>query len=95
MNCEVNACFILRDLDNNLVECNSHVIETLLFFPIQGGFAMRLYIPKLMQLIVEALLDGAAATKREVAVATLGQVVQSTGYALFLCPLMHTVVFLS
>ncbi|KAK6276212.1 hypothetical protein POUND7_005921 [Theobroma cacao] len=29
---------------------------------------------------VEALLDGAAVTKREVAVATLRQVVQSTGY---------------
>ena len=41
---------------------------------------MRQYISELMPLIVEALLDGAAATKREVAVATLGQVVQSTGY---------------
>lgn len=42
---------------------------------------MREYIPELMPRIVEALLDGAAATKREVAVSTLGQVVQSTGYA--------------
>lgn len=41
---------------------------------------MRKYIPELMPLIVEALLDGAAAMKREVAVTTLGQVVQSTGY---------------
>ncbi|KAL6565448.1 hypothetical protein OROHE_004503 [Orobanche hederae] len=32
-----------------------------------------------MPLIVEALLDGASAMKREVAVTTLGQVVQSTG----------------
>ena len=40
---------------------------------------MRQYIPELMPLIVDALLDGAAVTKREVAVATLGQVVQSTG----------------
>lgn len=47
-----------------------------------GGFAMRRYIPELMPLIVEALMDGAAATKREVAVATLGQVVQSTGYVI-------------
>ncbi|KAJ6985134.1 hypothetical protein NC653_023190 [Populus alba x Populus x berolinensis] len=47
-----------------------------------GGFAMRQYISELMPLIVEALLDGAAATKREVAVATLGQVVQSTGYVI-------------
>ena len=41
---------------------------------------MREYIPELMPRIVEALLDGAAASKREVAVATLGQVVQSTWY---------------
>ncbi|PSS02733.1 Serine/threonine-protein kinase [Actinidia chinensis var. chinensis] len=47
-----------------------------------GGFAMRQYIPELMPLIVDALMDGAAATKREVAVATLGQVVQSTGYVI-------------
>lgn len=47
---------------------------------VQGGFEMRQYMPELMPLIVEALLDGAAVTKREVAVTTLGQVVQSTGY---------------
>ncbi|KAH7836314.1 hypothetical protein Vadar_034584 [Vaccinium darrowii] len=47
-----------------------------------GGFAMRRYIPELMPLIVDALLDGAAAAKREVAVVTLGQVVQSTGYVI-------------
>ncbi|KAK4438010.1 Serine/threonine-protein kinase TOR [Sesamum alatum] len=47
-----------------------------------GGFAMRHYIPELMPLIVDALLDGAAAMKREVAVTTLGQVVQSTGYVI-------------
>ncbi|CAI9264989.1 unnamed protein product [Lactuca saligna] len=35
-----------------------------------------------MPRIVEALLDGAAATKREVAVPTLGQVVQSTCYVI-------------
>lgn len=44
---------------------------------------MRQYISELMPLIVEALLDGAAVTKREVAVSTLGQVVQSTGYVAF------------
>ncbi|KAH0733658.1 hypothetical protein KY289_004846 [Solanum tuberosum] len=47
-----------------------------------GGFAMRQYISELLPLIVEALLDGAAVTKREVAVSTLGQVVQSTGYVI-------------
>lgn len=47
-----------------------------------GGFAMRQYLPELMPLIVEALLDGAAVVKREVAVSTLGQVVQSTGYVI-------------
>ena len=41
---------------------------------------MRQYVPEHMPLIVEALLDGAAITKREVAVVTLGQVVQSTGH---------------
>ncbi|KAK4476961.1 hypothetical protein RD792_016131 [Penstemon davidsonii] len=44
-----------------------------------GGFAMRQYIPELMPLIVEALLDGAAAIRREIAVTTLGRVVQGTG----------------
>lgn len=43
---------------------------------------MRRYVPELMPLIVEALSDGPAATKREVGVATLGQLVQSTGYAI-------------
>ncbi|KAF6172500.1 hypothetical protein GIB67_007013 [Kingdonia uniflora] len=47
-----------------------------------GGCAMRKYLPELMPLIVDALLDGASVTKREVAVATLGQVVQSTGYVI-------------
>lgn len=47
-----------------------------------GGFAMRRYLPELMELIVEALMDAAAVTKREVAVVTLGQVVQSTGYVI-------------
>lgn len=44
---------------------------------------MKQYLPELMPLIVDALLDGAVASKREVAVATLGQVVQSTGYAIY------------
>ncbi|KAF6153004.1 hypothetical protein GIB67_021609 [Kingdonia uniflora] len=47
-----------------------------------GGCKMREYLPKLMPLIVEALLNGASVTKREVAVATLGHVVQSTGYVI-------------
>ncbi|KAL8097331.1 hypothetical protein AgCh_030462 [Apium graveolens] len=47
-----------------------------------GGFAMRQYVSELMPLIVEALLDGPAANKREVGVATLGQLVQSTGYVI-------------
>lgn len=40
---------------------------------------MRQHLPELMPLIVEALKDGAAIVKREVAVETLGRVVQSTG----------------
>ncbi|XP_031383805.1 serine/threonine-protein kinase TOR isoform X3 [Punica granatum] len=47
-----------------------------------GGFAMRQYIPELMPLIVDVLMDGAAVTRREVAVSTLGQVVRSTGYVI-------------
>ncbi|KAK1282825.1 Serine/threonine-protein kinase TOR [Acorus calamus] len=47
-----------------------------------GGFAMRPYLGELMPLIVDALLDGASIIKREVAVSTLGQVVQSTGYVI-------------
>ncbi|XP_006654171.1 serine/threonine-protein kinase TOR [Oryza brachyantha] len=47
-----------------------------------GGFAMRQYLPELMPLVVDALLDGGAVSKREVAVATLGQVIQSTGYVI-------------
>ncbi|KAK4731492.1 hypothetical protein R3W88_024480 [Solanum pinnatisectum] len=43
---------------------------------------MRQYISELVPLVVEALLDGAAVTKYEVAVSTLGQVVQSTGYVI-------------
>lgn len=45
---------------------------------------MREYVSELMPLIVDALSDGAAVAKREVAVTTLGQVVQSTGYVSFL-----------
>ncbi|KAK9166114.1 hypothetical protein Scep_001305 [Stephania cephalantha] len=47
-----------------------------------GGFALRQYLSELMPLIVDALLDGASVAKREVAVATLGQVAQSTGYVI-------------
>ncbi|KAK8942075.1 Serine/threonine-protein kinase TOR [Platanthera guangdongensis] len=47
-----------------------------------GGFALRKYLNDLMPLIVDALLDGASFNKREVALATLGQVVQSTGYVI-------------
>ncbi|XP_058098084.1 serine/threonine-protein kinase TOR-like [Magnolia sinica] len=40
---------------------------------------MKQYLGELMPVIVEALLDGTTVIKREVAVATLGQVVQSAG----------------
>ncbi|CAI9266156.1 unnamed protein product [Lactuca saligna] len=50
-----------------------------------GGFPMREYIPKLIPRVVGALLDEAAATKRKVVVATLGQLVQSTGYVIAPC----------
>jgi FKBP12-rapamycin complex-associated protein len=41
---------------------------------------MRPYLPQLMSLIVDVLQDGASESKREIAVATLGHVVESTGY---------------
>ena len=47
---------------------------------------MRRYLPELMPVVVDALLDGGAVSKREVAVSTLGQIIQSTGYIL-LCSL--------
>ncbi|CAA7396540.1 unnamed protein product [Spirodela intermedia] len=47
-----------------------------------GGFEMRPYLGELVPLIVEALMDGSSVIKREVAVATLGEVVQSTGYVI-------------
>ncbi|PWZ19658.1 hypothetical protein Zm00014a_018155 [Zea mays] len=47
-----------------------------------GGFAMRQYLPELMPVVVDSLLDGGAVSKREVAVSTLGQIIQSTGYVI-------------
>ena len=40
---------------------------------------MRQYLDELMPLIRDVLLDGASVMKREVAVSTLGQLIQSTG----------------
>lgn len=45
----------------------------------QGGSALRRFVSDLMRPIVDALMDGASISKREVAVATLGKVVESTG----------------
>ncbi|KAH7427560.1 hypothetical protein KP509_10G049200 [Ceratopteris richardii] len=45
-----------------------------------GGYAMREHLGKLMPLIRDVLLDSSATIKREVAVSTLGQLIQSTGY---------------
>ncbi|MCO5588585.1 hypothetical protein L7F22_042542 [Adiantum nelumboides] len=45
-----------------------------------GGCAMREHLENLMPLIRDVLLDGSANIKREVAVSTLGQLIQSTGY---------------
>ncbi|MED6192915.1 hypothetical protein PIB30_014488 [Stylosanthes scabra] len=76
----VHKALVARLIDTN---ANSGIISGVLVtvgdLARVGGFAMRQYIPELMPLIVEALVDGAAVSKREVAVATLGQVVQSTG----------------
>ncbi|GAV78802.1 PI3_PI4_kinase domain-containing protein/FAT domain-containing protein/FATC domain-containing protein/Rapamycin_bind domain-containing protein/DUF3385 domain-containing protein/HEAT_2 domain-containing protein [Cephalotus follicularis] len=82
----VHKALVARLLEGSGVNANNGIISGVLVtvgdLARVGGFAMRQYIPELMPLIVEALLDGAAVTKREVAVATLGQVVQSTGYVI-------------
>ena len=57
-------------------------VSDVLILILQGGFKMRPYLGELMPLIVDALMDGASVIKREVAVTTLGEVVQSTGYTL-------------
>ncbi|KDP44557.1 hypothetical protein JCGZ_16390 [Jatropha curcas] len=82
----IHKALVARLVEGTGVNANNGIISGVLVtvgdLARVGGFAMRQYIPELMPLIVEALLDGAAATKREVAVATLGQVVQSTGYVI-------------
>ncbi|CAK7330253.1 unnamed protein product [Dovyalis caffra] len=82
----IHKALVARLLEGTGVNANNGIISGVLVtvgdLARVGGFAMRQYISELMPLIVEALLDGAAVTKREVAVATLGQVVQSTGYVI-------------
>ncbi|KAK9941754.1 hypothetical protein M0R45_007448 [Rubus argutus] len=82
----IHKALVARLTDGTGVGTNNGIISGVLVtvgdLARVGGFVMRKYIPELMPLIVEALLDGAAVTKREVAVATLGQVVQSTGYVI-------------
>lgn len=55
------------------------VFNRLLWLTDQGGCALRQFMPDLMRPIVDALMDGASISKREVAVSTLGKVVESTG----------------
>ncbi|KAJ6716454.1 SERINE/THREONINE-PROTEIN KINASE TOR, partial [Salix koriyanagi] len=82
----IHKALVARLIEGTGINANNGIISGVLVtvgdLARVGGFAMRQYISELMPLIVEALLDGAAATKREVAVATLGQVVQSTGYVI-------------
>ncbi|XP_028958004.2 serine/threonine-protein kinase TOR isoform X1 [Malus domestica] len=82
----IHKALVARLTDGTGVNANNGIISGVLVtvgdLARVGGYAMRIYIPELMPLIVEALLDGTAVTKREVAVATLGQVVQSTGYVI-------------
>ncbi|KAJ4809422.1 Serine/threonine-protein kinase [Rhynchospora pubera] len=76
----VHKALVSRLRDNNAVVTGA--LATVGELAKVGGFVMGKYLPELMPLIVEALLDGAAVYKREVAVSTLGQVVQSTGYVI-------------
>ncbi|KAK3414003.1 serine/threonine-protein kinase TOR [Eucalyptus grandis] len=82
----IHKALVARLVDSSMGNANTGIVSGVLVtvgdLARVGGFAMRQYIPDLMPLIVEALLDGAAVAKREVAVSTLGQVVQSTGYVI-------------
>ncbi|XP_039157640.1 serine/threonine-protein kinase TOR isoform X3 [Eucalyptus grandis] len=82
----IHKALVARLEDGSLGNANTGIVSGVLVIVGDlarvGGFAMRRYIPDLMPLIVDALLDGAAVTKREAAVSTLGQVVQSTGYVI-------------
>ncbi|XP_060963921.1 serine/threonine-protein kinase TOR isoform X1 [Cannabis sativa] len=82
----IHKALVARLVEGNGVNTNNAIISGVLVtvgdLARVGGFEMRQYMSELMPLIVEALLDGAAVTKREVAVTTLGQVVQSTGYVI-------------
>ncbi|XP_062082941.1 serine/threonine-protein kinase TOR [Humulus lupulus] len=82
----IHKALVARLVEGNGVNTNNAIISGVLVtvgdLARVGGFEMRQYVSELMPLIVEALLDGAAVTKREVAVTTLGQVVQSTGYVI-------------
>ncbi|CAI9296691.1 unnamed protein product [Lactuca saligna] len=70
----------------------SGVLVTVGYLARVGAFVKRKCIPELMPRTVEALLDGAAATKREVSVATVGQCVMSSDVAMaqfrFLIPIL-------
>ncbi|XP_030971587.1 serine/threonine-protein kinase TOR-like isoform X1 [Quercus lobata] len=80
----IHKALVARLLEGTGVNVNNCIIRGVLVtvgdLTRVGGYLTRQYIPEHMPLIVEALLDGAAITKREVAVVTLGQVVQSTGH---------------
>ncbi|KAJ4958930.1 hypothetical protein NE237_026041 [Protea cynaroides] len=82
----IHKALVAKLCEGTGVNANSGVINGVLVTVGElakvGGFAMRDYLPELMPLIVDALMDGAGVAKREVAVATLGQVVQSTGYVI-------------
>ncbi|KAL5560921.1 hypothetical protein UlMin_030668 [Ulmus minor] len=82
----IHKALVARLVEGNGVNANNAIISGVLVtigdLARVGGFEMRQYMPELMPLIVEALMDGAAVAKREVAVTTLGQVVQSTGYVI-------------
>ena len=47
-----------------------------------GGAGLRAHMPELLPLVIGALQDSGSSQKRAVAVATLGQLVESTGYVM-------------
>jgi len=74
----------LKDSNPRVASC---VLATLGELARVGGEAMAPYIDQLLPLIIDTLQDKSSVVKREVALRTLGQLAESTGYVIqpFLC----------
>jgi len=75
---------ILRVLMSKMTDSSSSVsacvLETTGKLAIVGGSDMTRFINEVLPLVIETLSDQSSSTKRAIAVRTLGQIVESTGY---------------